>query len=381
MNILVNAIPLTGLLTGIARYVRNVYTCLEQEQNVKVGYFTGKHIEQNMPVQNGHESWIIKNNRLRRLPEAAMFALRSAHWLNYERMLRRAVVQKGTFDVYHETGFIPAKLSDLPVIYTMYDLSLRHYAYAHPKERVWFFEFFIKRRLPQAGHILTISEYIRQEIIDELKVPPEKVTAIPLAPDPHFAPRSQEQIDHTLKRLGLPKEFILFTGTLEPRKNIDLLINALPLMEYDLPLVLAGWSGWGEKAWQESIAAKCLEHRVIQTGYVDEEDLACLYSGARVFVYPSMYEGFGLPVLEAMACGCPVITSNVSCLPETAGDAAELTDPHIPEQLALHLDHIVQDDHLAQTLSAKGLDRAASFSWKHTAHKTLRVFNSVQKSG
>lgn len=376
MNILVNAIPLTGLLTGIARYVRNLYLCLEQEPGFQAGYFTGRRIESAMPVQNGHESWIIKNNRLRRLPESAMFALRSAHWLNYERRLRKCGRHQG-YDLYHETGFVPAKLPELPVVYTMYDLSLRHYAHAHPRERVWFFEYFIKRRLPQARHILTISQYIRSEIIEEFKVPQDKVTAVPLAPAAHFVPRAQEQVSQVLDKLNVPADYLLFTGTLEPRKNIDLLIKALPLMQHKLPLVLAGWSGWGHKAWQEELISRGLRNRVLQTGYLDEEDLACLYSGARAFVYPSLYEGFGLPVLEAMACGCPVVTSRASCLPETAGQAALYTDPYAPEELAGHLDQIIENQQLSQDLSRRGLRRAASFTWQHTANQTLQVFQSI----
>ncbi len=376
MKILVNAIPLSGLLTGIARYVRNLYTCLENEPDVIAEYYTGRQAVPDMPVQNGHESWIIKNNRFRRLPDPAIFAIRSAHWLAHEHFLRKNC-RKQKYNLYHETGFIPARVPDLPVVYTLYDLSLRRYAHTHPRERVLFFEFFIKRRLPAAAHVLTISNFIKDEIIDEFKLPADKVTAVSLAPDPHFSTRSRAQIKDALSRLGIPEDYILFTGTLEPRKNINLIIDALPLMKHKISLVLAGWSGWGDKKWKDELASRGLLKRVIQPGYVSEEDLACLYSGAKAFVYPSLYEGFGLPVLEAMACGCPVITSKASCLPETAGEAAILTDPHDPQQLADYLNRLIEDDELSRSLVRKGLDHSSSFTWQKTAMETLEVFKKT----
>lgn len=312
------------------------------------------------------------------MPEPAIFVLRSLYWLNFERKLR-SVAAPGKFDIYHETGFVPARVPDIPVVYTLYDLSLRRYAHAHPKERVWFFEFFLKRRLPLAGHVLTISEYIRQEAIEELRVPAHRITAVPLAPDPGFHPRPHDQISEVLSRLGIPGNYLLFTGTLEPRKNIDLLVQALARTKHDIPLVLAGWSGWGDKAWQDFISGHGLENRIIRPGYVDEEDLACLYSGADIFIYPSLYEGFGLPVLEAMACACPVITTNASCLPETAGNAALLTDPHDPDQLAHGIDRILENNELRQEMKQAGLGRAGKFTWEKTARATLELFSRVSR--
>ncbi len=376
MNILVNSLPLTGILTGIARYVRNLYRSLESLQAVGTGFFNGRTAVQNMPLQNGGGSWLIKNGKLRFLPDPALFAMRCIHWLGYEHRLR-SVVRKQSYDIYHETGFVPARVPDLPVVYTLYDLSLRRFAHTHPRERVWFFEYFVKRRLPLTAHVLTISEYIRSEIMEEFRMPPEMVTAVPLAPDPHFFPRPGKQVRRVLSRLDIPEDYLLFTGTLEPRKNIELLIKALPLLRQHIPLVLAGWSGWGDKSWRERLSRDGLDTRVIQTGYVDEEDLACLYSGAGVFIYPSLYEGFGLPVLEAMACGCPVIASRSSCLPETAGRAAKFTDPRDPEELAFHIGRLLEDSGLRRELIQLGLEHASGFSWTKTAAGTLEVFDRV----
>ena len=167
-----------------------------------------------------------------------------------------------------------------------------------------------------------------------------------------------------IKELGLPKDFLLFVGTLEPRKNLSLFVKALAVCEHDIPIVLVGWNGWGNDEWLKTAETKGLRKRIFTTGYVDEETLACLYSSALALVFPSLYEGFGLPVLEAMACGCPVICSNAASLPEVAGGAALLIDPFQVEDLALAMDKVVSDCTLREDLIRKGLLRSAQFSWE-----------------
>lgn len=381
MNILVNALPLTGLLTGIARYVRNLYSCMEMEEADRINYFTGSQTLSFMPDQNGPQSRMLKRQQLWRLPGPVICAMRAGHWLRYEHRLRQDIRRSDAYDVYHDTGFFPSDTRRrLPVVQTVYDLSLRRHARSHPWERVCFYESFIRRRLPLAAHVLTISEYVRQEILDEFQLPPEMVTTVPLAPAPHFAPRPSAQVMTTLARLGILGPYLLFAGTLEPRKNLNLLIEALPLMRQEIVLVLAGWSGWGDKTWLENLHASGLDQRVILCGYVSDEDLACLYSGASILVYPSLYEGFGLPILEAMACGCPVVCADSSCLPETAGDAAVLVNPHDPEELAGTLDHLLEDNTERQAMTARGFARAAEFSWGETARQTRMVLHGVTQN-
>lgn len=170
-------------------------------------------------------------------------------------------------------------------------------------------------------------------------------------------------------------------GTLEPRKNLQLLIKALSMLRSDIPLLLAGWSGWGERNWWDEIERLGLKKRVILTGYVDELSLARLYAGASAMVYPSFYEGFGLPVLEAMASGCPVICSNCASLPEVAGEGAIQVDPHDPEALGHSLEKVLYDSELRSGLVAAGLQRAGLFSWKKTASQTLDIFTLVAGRG
>ena len=218
---------------------------------------------------------------------------------------------------------------------------------------------------------------MRKEVINTLGIDENLITAIPLAHDPFFYPRQAKEIDNALAAHSFPRDYILFVGTLEPRKNISLLIKALSMTKSEIPLILVGWSGWGDKTWWRDITELGLEKRIYTAGYLDEETLACLYSGAKALVYPSMYEGFGLPVLEAMACGCPVICSNTSSLPEVAGTAALFVDPAAPEALARALDEILGDASRRAGLVERGLKRALVFSWDKTALQTFELFNRI----
>lgn len=379
MKILVNAIPMTGLLTGIARYLRNLYVAMDLMNQVDLFYFKGRALVNSMPPLAESAQRQQTTKAIRNLPDPVVFGLRAAHWLKYEHNLNR-LCRKKTFDIYHETAFTPAKLSLIPTVYSIYDLSLRRYRETHPRERVWLFEYFIKTRLKYARHILTISEFIKQEIIEEFKVPPSMVTAVPLASDPLFALCSADNVKIIRTKYNLPKSYLLFVSSLEPRKNIDFLIEALQAANTDIPLVLAGWHGWGDKKWLEKIKETNLKNRIYVIGHVSDDDLKTIYNGAQALVYPSLYEGFGLPIVEAMACGCPVICSNKASMPEVAGNAAALIDPVRSDELAHAIETVVHDTEIRNKLIKKGFKQAAGFTWDHTAKKTLEVFKRTVKN-
>ncbi len=378
MKILINAIPMTGLLTGIARYLRNLYDAISMMDQVELFYFQGKTAVKSMPPMAESEQWQQTAKSVKKLPDPVIFGIRAALWLKYEYNLNR-LCKKKTFDIYHETAFTPAKLSLIPTVCSIYDLSLRCYSKTHPRERVWFFEYFIKTRLKYARHILTISEFIKQEIIEEFKVPPSMVTAVPLAPDPLFGLCSADIIKKIKTKYNLPETYLLFVSSLEPRKNIDLLIKALQTANTDIPLVLVGWHGWGDKKWLEKIKKTDIKKRIYITGHVSDHDLKAIYNGAQALVYPSLYEGFGLPIVEAMTCGCPVICSNTAGMPEVAGDAAILINPVKKDELAHAIETIVHDTELKNSLVKKGFQQAAGFTWDSTARKTLDVFKRAVK--
>lgn len=379
MKILVNSMPMEGLLTGICRYLRNMYAEMARLPDTDISYFSALPARRQMPGLADSAKWSKTTAAVWKLPDPAIFALRSLHWLRYEGWLRRACRQQH-YDVYHETAFVPAAMTAVPTVYSVYDLSLIHYRDKHPRERVWFYEFFHKRRMRYASHILTISEFIRGEICDTFRLPPEAVTAVPLAPDPLFTPRPLDQVQKARRRFELPQDYFLFVGSLEPRKNLALFIQALERSHTDACAVLVGWEGWGDKSWLATAQRADLAKRIILTGYVDDSTLAALYSGAQALVYPSLYEGFGLPILEAMSCGCPVICANCASMPEVAGDAARLIDPFDADDLATALDEMAEES--ARTAwRTKGFARAQEFSWARTALLTRELFAAVASKG
>jgi len=373
--------PMTGLLTGIARYLRNLYTAMGRMDSVELSFFNGTRMSHAIPTKAVSGKRQAALGVVRNLPDPVLFGLRAALWLKYEHGLERLCRKKGMdcFDLYHETAFTPAKFTGVPTVYSLYDLCLRRFRQTQPKERVWLFEHFIKTRLKYARHILTISEFVRQEIIWEFKVPPSMVTAIPLAPDPVFVPAPPGKVQAVLDRYNLPADYLVFVSSLEPRKNIDLLIHALEKTNSDIPLVLVGWEGWGTKGWLSRLGSAALKNRIYFTGHVPDMDLTAIYTGALALIYPSLYEGFGLPIVEAMACGCPVICSNTASMPEVAGDAAVLIDPLDSDDLAGAIDLVVHDTSVRNNLVVKGFQQAGKFTWDSTAEKTLKLFEQVAK--
>lgn len=380
MKILIDAIPMTGLLTGIARYLRNLYHMVDQLGLADTVYFTGRRMSGTLPPLADSQQWQQMTRSVRRLPDPLVFSMRAARWFQYEYFLNRVCRDRDSgISLYHETAFTPARLTEVPTVYSVYDLSLRRYRHTHPKERVWLFEYFIRTRLRYARHILTISEFIRNEIIDEFKVAPDMVTSVPLAPDPLFIPADPREIKAVKQKYHLPDNFLLFVSSLEPRKNIGLLMKSLAAAKTDIPLVLAGWHGWGDKHWLETIRTSGLNGRIFFTGHVPDHDLRAMYSSAAALVYPSLYEGFGLPIVEAMACGCPVICADAASMPEVAGDAALYVDPVRPDSLTHAIDTLVHDTGLRRSLATRGTARSGRFTWEKTARKTIDLFRRISQ--
>jgi glycosyltransferase involved in cell wall biosynthesis len=234
----------------------------------------------------------------------------------------------------------------------------------------------------RADHLLAISEHTRRDLIDLLGAPPAGVTVTHCGVDPTFRPLDAAQVAAWRARYGLPERFILYVGTLEPRKNVPRLLDAYARLRRRgpvPPLVLVGGRGWRHAAIDARLAALGLGDAVRFLGYVPAAELPLCYNAAGVFVYPSLYEGFGLPPLEALACGTPVVTSNAASLPEAVGDAAVLVDPRDPAALADALAAALADEPLRQRLRAAGLAQARRFSWRRMAEQTLAVYHDVQQ--
>ena len=277
-----------------------------------------------------------------------------------------------------------------PYVITIHDLIPLFFPKLVPKKHLILFRILMRRVAQIADKIITDSNSSKKDILDRLGVPEEKVQVIYLAHHPVYRPiPDRNKIESILAKYHLNGKYLLFTGVLEPKKNLLRLIEAFHLLKTqinplkDLKLVLVGGTGWGYAGAGENLSRlieqRELKEEVIFTGYVPDEDLPYLYNGAELFVFPSLYEGFGLPVLEAMACGTPVVTSKVSSLPEIVGEAGKLVDPYDPWNIAEGISEVLTNQTLRQSMIEKGLQRASLFSWQQTAAETLAVYRSITK--
>lgn len=289
------------------------------------------------------------------------------------------------FDIVHDTYHFGPSLfsSTYRKVVTIFDLSPHLFPETHRLSTVMAHKFLLPLILKKADCIITISNSTKNDL-KHLKVDAGKIKVIHLAADEKFQPLDKEKIQTFKTKYNLNFRFLLYIGTLEPRKNIPTLIQAFSNLKkkHVLPhkLVIAGKKGWKYKSIFELIEKLNLQDDVIFTGYVPDEDLPALYNAADLFVFPSLYEGFGLPPLEAMACGCPVITSNTSSLPEVVGDAGIMIDPYDVDGLAEAIYNVLTNMELKEDMVKKGLERAKMFSWEKTAKETLKVYEEVYNS-
>jgi glycosyltransferase involved in cell wall biosynthesis len=240
----------------------------------------------------------------------------------------------------------------------------------------------IKRAVESADGIIAVSENTRRDLAELLGVPTERVDVIYHAADERFRPLDDQAAKEFCQEHDLPESFILWVGILEPRKNLEVLLRALTILrdkekELHHKLVVAGAKGWLYENTIKLVDELRLADDVIFFGTASVADLLLLYNGARLFVFPSLYEGFGLPPLEAMACGTPVVCSRTSSLPEVLGEAALYFDPLDAEALAEAIQRLAEDEGLRQELRQRGLEQAAKFSWQKTAEQTLAVYRRV----
>ena len=298
-----------------------------------------------------------------------------------ERWALGAEVARLRLDLLHSPDFIPPAFGARRLVVTVHDLNFLYYPRFLTPESRRYYNQQIDWAVRRADHILADSEATRTDLIHLLGVPPEKVTTVHLAADPAFRPLPGEQVEATLARYGLARGYLLFVGTLEPRKNLPGLLTAYRILldrgEVEAELVIVGGRGWLYEEVFRQVERLGLEARVRFLHGVPDGDLPALYNGAVLLTTPSFYEGFGLPALEAMACGTPVVVSNRGSLPEVVGEAGVLVDPDEPEGIAEGLATVLGDPTLRARLREAGLARAARFSWGRTARKTLKVYQEV----
>lgn len=373
MRIAINSTTLLSPLTGVGQYTSQLVRCLQNFPELDMNLFYAGTWSKNLRTKPVLGMASFKSVFKKLVP--APYAI--------NRFIQQRRFEKGIKllkpDVYHEPNFLAFRFNG-PSIITVHDLAWIRYPETLPSDRLCAMNRYFVPAMDRAALILTDSEFIRRELITVFGLAESRIRAVHLGVDEIFYPRHAAETLAVMNRYGLKHgQFVLSVGTLEPRKNLQLALDAWSLLPGDIrrhfPLVLAGMKGWRSEALEKKIHA--LGDEIIQLGYVSSDDLPVVVSGAKAMVYPSIYEGFGLPPLEAMASGVPVIVSNAASLPEVVGKAGIFVDPNNPDALAESLKQVLTDPILWQALSNEGLVQKTQFSWGNCARQTLAAYKDA----
>jgi alpha-1,3-rhamnosyl/mannosyltransferase len=292
----------------------------------------------------------------------------------------RAAARWGDFDLYHEPNFVPFRMH-LPTVVTVHDLSVLLHPEWHPADRVKFHEHHFRCGIESAEHVIVVSEAVHREMVQHLGFPADRVVAVHNGIGEQFRPQTPVAIESVRNRLGLPSRYLLAVGTIEPRKNIGTLLRAfcdLPAeLRAECPLVLAGGWGWKSDPERELFETEARHRGVIHLGYVDDADLPALYGGAAGLLYPSFYEGFGLPPVEMLACGGAVIASTADAVREVVGRHALLLDPHDRDGWRDAMRRMIEEPNCLDEFRRGGFEYTRQFTWERAARQTLGVYRQV----
>jgi alpha-1,3-rhamnosyl/mannosyltransferase len=377
MRLAFNATALLSPLTGIGHYSLHLAQELLKCQSIESHFFYGAFWDKRL---HARPSPIAKSLPwLRRHLPYSYQLRRLAQNISFGQQARRS-----HFDVYHDPNIIPLRFSGRTVV-TVHDLSWIRHPETHPVERVRAMNRYFSAGLAQADRVITDSVFVKQELVDVMGVAAERISAIPLGVEALFNPMQAADTYPLLERHGLKHgRYFLAVGTLEPRKNLMVALRAyqkLPAAtRQHFPMVLIGMNGWHMSALQKQMQQLESAGQLRQLGYLSRPDLATVMAGATALIYPSIYEGFGLPPLEAMACGVPVICANNSSLPEVVGDAGLLVDPHDESSLAQMMLQLADDDSLRSSLAERARERATQFTWARCAEQTIDVYRSLTET-
>jgi alpha-1,3-rhamnosyl/mannosyltransferase len=373
MRIALNARILQAPRTGIGHYVAELANALAGEPDVELALFHGWGWSSNLP-----EAAMPGYSRLTPLLRQIPGAYQARRWLEQKRFDQG---RSPTIDLYHEPSLWPLSF-DGPTVITLHDLTHLHYPETQPPSRLREIERRLADGVQRASLILTDSQYIADEAQAHFALPAERFVVAPLGVAARFHPREPEAIDAVLKAHGVEaREYFLCVGTLEPRKNLTLALRAharLPeAVRQRFPLLIAGMAGWQGEQFSDELRAALATGDVCLLGYLPDEALAQLLAGARALIFPSLYEGFGLPVLEAMASGTPVILTRHSAMPEVAGAAGNYIAADDPDNLCDAISRLIDDPLHWQASREAGLQQAKLFSWERCAKVTARAYRQA----
>ena len=282
--------------------------------------------------------------------------------------------------LFHATEHLLPPLRGVPTVLTVHDMIFKLFPEHQKRLNYWYLNATMPLYCRRAGAIITVSESSKRDIVKHYGVDPARVTVVYEAAAPEFAPAPPEAMDDVRRRYGLPEEYLIHVGTIEPRKNLTRLVEALQRLRdagLTVPLLVVGGKGWLYDDFFRRLEGLEVRDAVFFPGYVPSADLPLLYSAAKLAVMSSVYEGFGLPVLEAMACGTPVVSSNSSSLPEFGGQAARYFDPYDVDAMAVTIERVWAGDDLRAEMGRQGLIQAAKFSWGRAAEETLQIYDAM----
>ena len=369
MRIAIDARLVYYTQAGITQYVKHLVESLAQTD----------HESEYLLLQSRKDrESLVEQSNFKRIPIWTPCHHRMEQWT------LRLEISPLDIDVLHSPDFIPPSRGRFKSVITVHDLAFLLYPHFLTRESARYYGQ-IDQAVRRTDHIIAVSEATKQDLMQRLGVPENKVTVIYEASSPQYHPLpSEEARNHVRERFGLEDDFMLFVSTIEPRKNVPGLLQAyrrlLDSYKVSAKLALAGGRGWLFDEVFATVERLRLTDQVRFLGRVDTADLPFLYNAARVLVQPSFYEGFGLAPLEAMACGTPVIVSNVSSLPEVVGDAGLRVDPEDVSELTVSMYRLLTDEALRNEMIQKGLARAACFSWETAARETIEVYRKVSQS-
>jgi glycosyltransferase involved in cell wall biosynthesis len=336
-----------------------------------------------LPLLSSASQYWVFSRHAARFSAKPGFAVRSSRWPTERRLVRIAWEQAAwpllasyhKLDLLHSMAFVAPLFSRIPTVITVYDLSFIHFPGGYPTLQRNYLQSQTARSCRKAQRVITISESGRQDVHRFFQVPLDQIDVVLPGVDPLFRPLPAAEVTAFRQREALPREVILHVGTLQPRKNIPVLLEAMAkLARPDVALVLAGGKGWLYQDIFERVVVLGLEKQVRFTGYIADEELPLWYNAATLLAFPSVYEGFGMPVVEAMACGTPVVAAQSSSIPEAGGEAALYFNPDNVDALTNCLSAVLDDATLATTMRLKGLAQARLFSWARAGQETARVY-------
>jgi glycosyltransferase involved in cell wall biosynthesis len=358
---------------GISRYIYHLLVELRAlDADDRFSVFVGR-----LPVDSG----LAPTPRFRLRP-AGLPTARPAVRVLWEQVLQPRALQHEGVDLLHSLAFAQPIAWRGPSVVSFMDLSFMRFPRAFNRANRVYLATMARLAVRRADRLVAISEHTRGDLIRLLGAPPDRVAVTHCGVDPSFRPIDPAEVAAYREQQGLPERFLLYVGTLEPRKNVPRLLDAYARLRRTgaaPPLVIAGARGWRHAAIDARLERLRLGDHVRFLGYVPAAELPLCYNAAAVFVYPSLYEGFGLPALEALACGTPVVTSNASSLPEAVGEAALLVNPRDVDGLAEQMRVALEDQTVRRELRAAGFERARRFTWRRMAEQTLAVYHGVQQ--